>query len=940
MANQRREPVGYQPFRTRAVLSEGLLPVARAGGEFMDKVAGAMFRLAEQAGVVADRQAEAAGRRAGQQAALDGRPNAAVNGGASGGVASEGGNPLTGSRAEKAAKAKAYLMQKHGVSNEFASGLVGQFAQESGFNTRALNRGDGNDGSDSVGMGQWNGKRARALRQFAADQGRPWDDFELQLDFAMHELSTSEKAVGNRLRAARSVEEATAAAIGYERPQGWTPQNPRGGHGWANRLAAAQSVYGAASVAPAGVDATPTASVPGSPAVAVNGGTFRPTGRDTIYGRAYDEAGTRTYVQMLETEMRSTSSQLFDRYKDDPVKLAEAFNDLKGVIAKEHVFPEIMAEYEVGFGNLAERYVGQARENLARKVEAQDRADFIERTGVLETEQKKRLADFDPASPDAADAIASSQAAIDDHYDAAVKRGILDPDDAAKAKIASRREAALGFYGKQADALDADGVGKMRKEMTKDFAAGELEGLDGDGWQTLDRELQRLETAKRNEAKREANDFRQRGDQMAARIAAGFEVDPAELSKYMLDAGTTPEGKAALQESLAKISAGRAIRDMNVRQGDAHVAGLRKQYGKEPTDGQLRILAFAEGMLDKKKRAIATDPVSYAEAQNIVPATPLLTDAQSIDDMQSTMSRRMESAMDAAAELGITPRYLKAGEAKAVAAAVKADPAAGASISAAIVAGAGDKAANVLAEFGADAPMIAESGAIIASGGSASAAQDVITGYGKGADGKQLKGLKPATERENAMSVAGSALAYAPKDFQRIQRAAGAIARTRVSEQNLDPTSDEAIEVYRQAMQEAAGAVFDRGEQYGGFADFGGGLFTSASKVMIPSAIRADLFEDVVGAITDHDLSALAVKPRAGLDYVGGRGGGHRVPRGLAASLRGAVPVAVDGGFAFAFGDPGSEDPQFVQGDNGDVFVLDIMALRDRLAPRVPGAFR
>lgn len=255
-------------------------------------------------------------------------------------------------------------------------------------------------------------------------------------------------------------------------------------------------------------------------------------------------------------------------------------------------------------------------------------------------------------------------------------------------------------------------------------------------------------------------------------------------------------------------------------------------------------------------------------------------------------------------------------------------------MAAAIVAGAGKQAPEVLAEFGADAPMIAESGAILAFGGSAAAAQDVIAGYGKGPDGKQLKGLKPAVERDNAIAVAGSALAYAPKDMARVQRAASAIARTRIAEQNLDPTSDEAVDVYRQAVQEAAGAVFDRGEQFGGFADIGGGVFSSGHKVLVPSAIRADLFGDVLASISEDDLASLGVKPKAGIATYA------PAARSLASTLRGAIPVAVNGGYAFAYGDPGGEDPQFVQGDNGELFVLDLMAMRDRLATRVPGAFR
>ena len=46
------------------------------------------------------------------------------------------------------------------------------------------------------------------------------------------------------------------------------------------------------------------------------------------------------------------------------------------------------------------------------------------------------------------------------------------------------------------------------------------------------------------------------------------------------------------------------------------------------------------------------------------------------------------------------------------------------------------------------------------------------------------------------------------------------------------------------------------------------------------------------------------------------------------------------GGYVFAVGDPSGDDPQLIEGDDGRAFVLDVLALKDRLAPRVPGGFR
>lgn len=135
---------------------------------------------------------------------------------------------------EREGYAMNYLIGK-GLAPHQAAGVVGNLIQESSLNTGARNPGDGADGSDSIGIAQWNGARAAGLKRYAAANGGDAFDINTQLDYILHELDTTEAGAGRALRAANTAEDAAAAFIGYERPQGWTSANPRAGHGWANR---------------------------------------------------------------------------------------------------------------------------------------------------------------------------------------------------------------------------------------------------------------------------------------------------------------------------------------------------------------------------------------------------------------------------------------------------------------------------------------------------------------------------------------------------------------------------------------------------------------------------------------------------------------------------------------------------------------------------------
>lgn len=158
-----------------------------------------------------------------------------------------------------------------GLSPAQASGIVGNLQGESGqdINPTSISKGDGRDGSDSIGIAQWNGTRAQALKDYAASKGVPWSDLNTQLEFLHQELQGPEKAAYGQLMAAQTPEDAGNAMLAFERPKDW---NKPGAHPErAKYAAAAFKAYGggqgspapqAAPVSPAAAPGTPLSIAP------------------------------------------------------------------------------------------------------------------------------------------------------------------------------------------------------------------------------------------------------------------------------------------------------------------------------------------------------------------------------------------------------------------------------------------------------------------------------------------------------------------------------------------------------------------------------------------------------------------------------------------------------------------------------------------------------
>lgn len=97
-------------------------------------------------------------------------------------------------------------------------------------------------GKESIGIFQYRDDRNRALRTYAAQQGKDWRDTDVQLDYTLKEMAPGgiRSSAGAALRNAKTPEEAHAAMSRYE---GYKGYNDPSSKEYQKRLASTNSVY-------------------------------------------------------------------------------------------------------------------------------------------------------------------------------------------------------------------------------------------------------------------------------------------------------------------------------------------------------------------------------------------------------------------------------------------------------------------------------------------------------------------------------------------------------------------------------------------------------------------------------------------------------------------------------------------------------------------------
>jgi hypothetical protein len=128
-------------------------------------------------------------------------------------------------------------LKRMGYSDEQASGIIGNLMQESGMRTTAVG-----DHGAAFGLAQWRDERLDGLKEYATRHGLGPAEMKAQLGYLDYELQHGESRAGRKLKAATTAEEAAIAMLDFERPRGWSRNNPLGADAADRRIGYARKV--------------------------------------------------------------------------------------------------------------------------------------------------------------------------------------------------------------------------------------------------------------------------------------------------------------------------------------------------------------------------------------------------------------------------------------------------------------------------------------------------------------------------------------------------------------------------------------------------------------------------------------------------------------------------------------------------------------------------
>lgn len=428
---------------------------------------------------------------------------------------------------------------------------------------------------------------------------------------------------------------------------------------------------------------------------------------------------------------------------------------------------------------------------------------------------------------------------------------------------------------------------------------------------------------------------------------SGTPVSPERLGqvKQAVEATGNPALKSMMQQAEGINNWSKDMRQATPAQMEQSRANIEEVIRKNGNSETAQAMLEANDKLLKAARTgIAKDQLDWSTRTGFMAVPPIQFASP---DAAGQMVDRAARAKIIAQQYGTPVKFFREDEKSALEAAVSAGGPEMEKVAALIVDGFGNDAPQAMKELTKSAPVLAHVGALQLSGGDPGFTRDVVDGVKMRNDPEFQKtmpqGMKAtptnvifAAQSARQQDVYGGAFALLPDTARRTSEAANNAFFTRAYRNSYDMTlgakpgegvkdKSTSRQAYDDALQQSAGAHFIGDVQYGGVSTYRSGGFWNSDmgKVLVPSGVKAARFRDVIGAITDDDLSKMAVSPE----------------NAKARDIQRALPVAVDGGYVFAVGDPKSSDPRYIKGALGAPFKLDFNQMEPELRKRVPDAF-
>lgn len=658
---------------------------------------------------------------------------------------------------------------------------------------------------------------------------------------------------------------------------------------------------------------------------------FRKVDGVSIRAEAYNRAGLDAYELTMKNTIYRRAAEIEEAHKADPDGAAKAFGALEAEW-KNDGLPELQPIVTA----MVERLKLGVVRGATRAAEAEASAN---RKAAFDQSLSARFSALHRASyqlgldPEADRASAGELEELRRDVTAAAARG----DITAQAASKTLAEAESGVVSARLlGAFDRLPDQASRETMLTEFERGYSQGR-GDLAKLDPKSADRVRSAMNGRLRSETAATGQQVRALGAELNAIDKVTtdgvrPSDDTMAALRAQVAATGDDALGQRFARAEAALSLaetaRKMRPAELEAAIGDMDRQIAeKGASEDALALRGTAAKLLATMKTELGRDPLGWATRTGLLAVAPA--------DFAAPLSlrARADQAETVAAYYGTAPVYLRPEERASLERATAAGGEPMLAAARALADGFGARAPKVLGEVSKQAPVLAHTGALLASGASEGFALDVADALAMRAspDFKAPKWLDKPGEKVGAAQGAetratyGEAFALLPDTARAAEKTAQTGFYARAVRQGHDPMlAGESREAYRRTLQEAAGARFIDGTQFGGVTEIGGGWFgrRAAAKVVVPSNVRADRFADVLAAVDDKDLQAQAL------------GAGF-----TAADVRRARPVAVPGGYRFALGDPAGTDPRWIRSLDGGPFVLDLAAIENKLRAKLPDAY-